>query len=199
MFIFETPQGIDPNAPSTIRAGTAVQILPVAMDTGSILQVKGWGDFADQQEVGENEMKAIFTGIRISNATNHQIQHTLGNRIYLTVFGDRVSQLNLSGIAFFDNCNRPSWESRGLQNATRGIANKAQIGMARVIQWYQNHKLSNKFGPITVTIDPLTIYQCFLESLQGEMVGQESTAYRLFQFNMQLVAVATVFDLGGTP
>jgi hypothetical protein len=199
VFIFESPGGsFNDEAAGAVategipRYGSAVRVLPGGHDVGSILQVQDWGEFASTSRGGLHEMKAIFTGVRIGSATNHQFQHTLGNRIYLNVFGDRITQLSLSGIAFYDNCgDAPGFVARGLGRAFHGINRHLQIGMSRVVEWYQANKLSNRPDPITVTIDPVTVYQCFLESLQGEMIGQESTAFRLFQFNMQMAAIQT--------
>lgn len=127
--------------------------------SGSLLQVDGWAGF--------QEFKAIFTRLQLAEQTNHQFLHTLGNRIYMYVFGDRIGQLGLTGLAFYDACG--SGDNR--------------IGLSHVRNYFRQMRLSQRQNPLRVTIDPTTVFECYLHSIQADTVN---TADRMFQFNLTL-------------
>jgi hypothetical protein len=125
---------------------------------GSVLTVDGWRGFGS--------FKAIFTRVHVAEQTNHQFLHTLGDRIYLYVFGDRIGSLGLSGLAFEDNCS-----------------NNPKIGIAHVLSYYRRYKLTKVAEPLRVTIDPTTVLQCYLHSFQAATIN---AAEQMYQFHMNL-------------
>lgn len=145
---------------------------------GSILDVEGWDGFA--------ELKAIFTQVQIVEQTNHQFLHTLGDRIYLYVFGDRIGTLGLTGLAFYDNCSEDE-----------------VIGVAHVLDYYRTRRLSRRASPLRITIDPSTVFEAYLHTFNANVVN---TAQRLYQFNLTLALLPDSAEdaepdlvLGGEP
>ena len=126
--------------------------------SGSILDVDGWDGFGS--------FKAIFTRLEIAEMTNHQFLHTLGNRVYLYVFGDRIGQLALTGLAFYDNCT-----------------DNEKIGVVHALEYYRANRLSKRADPIRITIDPSTVFECYLQSFRAATVN---TAQRMYQFHLDL-------------
>lgn len=123
---------------------------------GSILDVEGWAGFGS--------FKCIFTRLHIAEQTNHQFLHTLGDRIYLYVFGDRIGALGLSGLAFYDNCT-----------------DDPKIGVVHALEYYRRYRLTKKADPLRVTIDPNTVFEVYLHSFQAATIN---AAERMFQFNL---------------
>lgn len=115
--------------------------------------------------------KAIFTAVTISEQTNAQFQHTLGDAVYLNVFGDRVGSMKISGIAVSDVCN----------------AQDTEHGITKVLKYYRESKVSSRAAPLIVNLDSRTAYEAFLVGFQGAVFGEQQTVQRLFQFTLDLV------------
>jgi hypothetical protein len=140
-----------------------VVVLPESRDvSGSILQVENWGGF--------NLFKSIFTRVTIAEGTNHQFLHGLGDRIYLYVFGNRIGQISLSGISFFEICGSGSGTT--------------QIGITMVRDFFRRNRLSNRAAPLRITLDPTTVFEAYLHTFQADAVSTASTTQRLYQFNL---------------
>lgn len=148
MIIFESPNGVENRG--------RVAVLENDGAAGSLLSVDDWGGF--------EAMKSIFTKVSMQEATNHQFLHTLGDRIYLYVFGDRIGNLSLSGVSFHDICN-----------------DDRQLGISKVVDYYRRNRLAVREKPLKVTIDPGTTFECYLQGVQAETVN---AADRMYQFNL---------------
>ncbi len=135
---------------------------------GSILDVENWEGF--------NAFKAIFTKVSIAEQTNHQFLHTIGDRIYLYVFGDRIGSLGLTGVAFYDNCN---------------VGGGDKIGVAHVVDYWRKQRLRVQPEPMRITIDPETVFECYLHSVQAQTFN---TAQRLYQFHLSFALLPEQVD-----
>lgn len=145
--------------------GRAVALEIPGTTPGSILDVEGWGD-------GFRQRKSIFTSVTIAEASNYQFLHTLGNRIYIYVFGDRIGQFSLSGISFFDNCTPDR-----------------RTGISHVIQFYRDNRITVRPGPVKVTLDPDTVLSCYLIGMRGAVMQPVSD--RMFQFSLSFALLPT--------
>jgi hypothetical protein len=155
------------NIPGTVENRGRVQVLDkpgTGLTPGSILTVPNWGGFS--------QFKAIFTNITIGERGNYQFLHTLGNHIYIYVFGDRIGSFGLSGLAFFDNCR--TFEPSG------------RIGIAHVLNYYRANRIVARAAPLLVTLDPDTVFRCFLLGVRGQV---QNPATRIFQFQMEFAMV----------
>ena len=115
--------------------------------------------------------KAIFTAVNISEQANVQFQHTLGDAIYLNVFGDRIGNMKIAGVAVSDVCNTQDREH----------------GITKVLKYYRESKVSSRAAPLIVNLDSRTAYKAFLVGFSGSVFGEQQTMQRLFQFSMDLI------------
>ena len=129
----------------------------------SIITVPDWGGFT--------EFKSIITNVIIAEQGNYQFLHTLGNEIFLYVFGDRIGSFGLSGISFYDNC---------------GAANDNKIGITHILDYYRKHRVSAQSGPLLITIQPGNVFRTYLLGFRGQVIDP---ARRMFQFSLQLALV----------
>jgi len=93
----------------------------------------------------------IITSIGTSQAANFQFMQTLREHIYVYVFGDKVGQLQVTGLMFAGDCTRGKSE-----------------GFSNVLKWYNENKISskeNKGKPITITAGN-THFTAFLVNVQ---------------------------------
>ena len=127
---------------------------------GSILSVEDWTGFSD--------MKSIITRLQIAEAGNYQFLHTLGDRVYVYVFGDRIGELNISGLSFYDNCANGGNE---------------KIGITKVVDYYRSHRIVKQAAPLKITLDGETTFEAFLIKMSGDVLN---TAQRLWQFNLSM-------------
>lgn len=144
------------------RGQVQLLVLPGAAPL-DIVTVPRWGGF--------NGFKSILTGISMSEATNQQFLHTLGNDIFVYVFGEQIGQFGLSGISFYGNCN----EGGG-----------GRIGIAHVRDYYRQMRITNNPRPLLVTIQPRTVLRCFLTGFRAEVMDP---ALRMFQFHLSMALV----------
>lgn len=155
MIVFADKGGTENRGRATVlyRSGAAA---------GSMLTLTDWGGF--------NQLKAIFTKHSLGEAGSYQFLHTMGSSIYLYVFGDRIGQMMLGGVAFYGNCDE--------QND--------RVGISHVIQWYREHRVAKRAAPIQVTIDPSTTFETYLLGMQGQVLDP---AKRLYQFVLTMASV----------
>lgn len=157
-FIFDSADGRD-------NAGRVVAMMPNAnFAAASIFQLEGWGGF--------NLFKSVITSVNLAGTTNHQVQHTLGERIFLYVFGDRIGSLEIGGLAFYDNCGAQAGQ---------------KIGMSNVIDYFNKAKLSQRAAPLKITLDSSSAFEAYLHTLRGSLVSGFGTQSRLYQFSLSLL------------
>jgi len=122
-----------------------------------------WGGFVN--------FKSIITNLVVAEQTNHQFVHTLGGDIYIYSFGDRIGSLGIGGVASYNNC---------------GDGGGGRIGIAHVLNYYRQTKLTAREAPLKVTIAPDTVLQGFLYRFRGQVLD---VAQRLFQFHLDMALI----------
>jgi hypothetical protein len=108
--------------------GTVVKLPSTRTATFSLIDVP---DFTDTAVTS----KASVTGFTMQEAVNAQFTHTMGDDIYMNVFGNRMGKLQIDGIAF---------------NSKDCDVN--QHGIVRIINYYKRNRVSSNPTFITVTI-----------------------------------------------
>lgn len=98
--------------------------------------------------IGFDTQRAIITSLAVGESVNLQFQHTLSKQIYVYVFGDRIGQVELSGMAFNGGCGNP--------NEDHGIAN--------IRRWYHRAKASKRSQPVRVTFGLRDVIDGFVVS-----------------------------------
>lgn len=98
---------------------------------------------------------AIITQVGVTQNGNFQFVHTLNDQIFVYVFGDRISEVRISGIAFGHPCD--GQDSNGLED---------------ILQGYEEKKLSATGRPVTVLVGSKR-FQSFLTGVSLEVVDPE--------------------------
>jgi len=111
----------------------------------------------------------ILTRVHVGQNVNVQFLHTLGNRVYVYSFGDRMGQLQLSGIAFASRCEAES-SSHSAKN---------------VLDWYKLNKASIRRDAINVSIFDYS-FQAFLVGLTADVIDEKT---KLVQWNLNLATL----------
>lgn len=96
---------------------------------------------------------AIVTQIAVGEQTNVQFLHTIGGRVYIYAFGDKMGQLGVSGIGFEMTCDN-------LDNSS---------GIENMYKWYQRNNVTRRFNPITFSIGKVSI-SAFLVTFNASIV-----------------------------
>lgn len=141
----------EPNVPATIQA----------------LTVDGWKDAAS--------MSAVITRCMVSQQGNFQFLHTLGNFIYVYVFGDRMGQMGLSGLAF----------SNLVVNPESCDGNQKQ-GVTQVLQYYQDNRIAKRDTPVKVTLGTGPTLQGFLTDGSVDLTEAYDLMWQ-FDFKFSLI------------
>lgn len=109
--------------------------------------------------------RAIITQAAITQAGNFQFLHTVGETIYAYIFGDRMGELRVSGMAFSHLCDGGT------------------DGLRQVLDEYEKFKISTLGHPVLVNFGDVP-FKGFLIGMSAEIsdaeqhIGQWS-----FQFN----------------
>ncbi len=134
---------------------------PLSTGTVGVITVPGLGS-----------AKVCITRVNINEQTNFQFLHTLGNFIYIYVFGDRVGQLGISGLTFHQSCD--------------DAAADGGIGLEEVMKFYKENKLSKRPAPIKVTIGVSASFDVFLTSAHYDVVDPKT---KICQFDLAFALV----------
>ena len=112
----------------------------------------------------------IITRLGVSTAGNYQFLHTIGNDVYIYVFGDRMGQINLHGLSFAQKCEG-------------GKSTDSAHGFELLFDWYEKNRVATRKAPVTVTVGRSKTFQGFLTGLMGE--AQDPTT-RTIQFQLSI-------------
>lgn len=113
---------------------------------------------------------AIITRLTISQQANVQFLHTLGQAIYIYVFGDRIGQVGLSGLAFNQSCD---------------VADGGGLGIERMLAWYATYRVSRRGAPVRVMVGNTPI-EGFVTGATHDTVDAETG---LVQWGITLMAL----------
>ncbi len=118
-----------------------------------------------------DSQKSIVTRMTISQQVNVQFLHSLGSLIHIYVFGDRMGQVSLSGLAFSCDCpeNSPVTE----------------IGAERMLTWYKQNRASKRDKPCRVTIGK-SVIEGFVTGLTEDVVDP---SLRLVQWGVTMASL----------
>lgn len=120
---------------------------------------------------GYPAIKAAITQIAGASSGNYQFLHTLREFIYVYVFGERVGEMSVSGIAFSGGCN--------------GIE---QSGVEQISDYYNRYRISKYGRPLSIQIGVsgsasvrgfLTDFQQGISDAQNQL-GQFKLTFKTF-------------------
>lgn len=147
-----------------IRAGqVAVSDEGAAANVAPLVTIEPGITFADQT--------CIINRLQIAQGANYQFLHTLGNKIFVYAFGDRIGRIAIGGLAFFQKCDGDGG---------------GQTGIESMLRYYRANKLSVRQEPILITVGRETTLQGFLTDSSADIANPETNIFN-FTLNMALV------------
>lgn len=161
MTIFETRPG-------------AVVAVPDAFDQPIPLAIDGWG--------GYQSTRSIITQMGVMRQGNFQVTNTLEDQIYVYTFGERMGQMQISGLSFSGSCS----SGDGAAGASEG--NPRVTGIEKVLEFYDQHRVSYRRDPLSVQIGTSAAGRArgFLGACRVELIRPEG---RISQYGFQLFTV----------
>jgi len=132
-------------------------------------------DFGEKDNITFEKHESIVTRISVTEEVNKQLVHTVGNKTYLYVFGDRVGNLTIDGVAFAPTC--PCDE--------KNTANLSP-GFERILEWYNTNKASQRASPLTIVLGSNTVLKGFLVNFSLRVID---VPLRMFEWSMLLHTV----------
>lgn len=147
-----------------------VSAIPDAVAAGSLSlgNVNGTGGV-----ISYAAHKTIITRIGLSAAGNFQFLHTIGNDVYVYVFGDRMGQIVIHGLSFAQACPGEK------QSAT-------SHGFELLYQWYVANRIAARKAPVNATIGINTAFQGFVTALNGDV---QDSLHRTIQFQLTIATL----------
>jgi hypothetical protein len=140
-----------------------VFMLPDAVAEGAI----SIGNVEGNSAISFIQHTTIITRIGVAAAGNFQFLHTIGNDVYIYVFGDRMGQVDLHGICFAQDCTQDSGEH----------------GFEKLFAWYEQNRISVRKDPVTVTIGVNKSFEGFVTALTGDAQDAQT---RTINFNLTI-------------
>lgn len=136
----------------------------------------------DDAPIDFNIERSIITRVVVSERVNAQFLHTIGADIYVYVFGDRIGNVVISGLAFASSCHG-------------GEGADDRHGAERILKWYRKHRLSRRKEPIRILIGNTPIEGFMMEF--NEDVADSSTT--MMQWTVVLQALPEALTVEDTP
>lgn len=140
----------------------------------------------DENRISFNVQRSIITRITVAQQGNFQFLHTIGNDIYIYVFGDRIGQLTLQGLSFALDCEN---------------TNARRHGMELMLDWYRQNKVAALDSPVRLLLGTTPL----LAFVVGMRNGISDPATRIAEFSVDLRVLPERDDrvappeLAGTP
>lgn len=133
---------------------------------------------AQGQSISFTEFNTIITRIGVTASGNYQFLHTIGNDVYVYVFGDRMGEITLHGLSFASNCS-------GTQNVADATdeteLEPGSHGFERLFKWYQKSRIAVNPEPVRVSIGKDTVFKGFLTGITGDV---NDSSQRTIQFQL---------------
>ena|ERR1039458_3296952 len=135
--------------------------MPVILSTspGSVVAIAAPAEQAafqplvavEYNQLSFQQSQSLITRVMISNQTNHQFLHTLGDDIFIYVFGDRIGEMVLSGLAL---------------STCPGVG--GPHGVENLMEYFNENKLSNRDTPMNIAIGRSTTVQAYMTDFQAD-------------------------------
>ena len=117
----------------------------------------------------------IITRLGVSAAGNYQFLHTIGNDVYIYVFGDRMGQITLHGISFAQKCTGNSSNTSATNH-----------GFEALLEWYEKNRVAAYKNPVTVTIGLAKTIRGFVVGMTGDVHDPQ---HRTIEFQLSIAVL----------
>lgn len=149
----------------------------------------------DPDAITYDAQRSIITSVEFSGQVNLQFMHTLGNLIYVYVFGDRLGAAAVSGLSFGAPCENFDAENE----------NPASYGPELLYTWYRNNRASTRATPVKLLLGARTTLEAFVVGYRECVVDaasslmQWSVALALLPNNDSVIDTSPPDGGGNTP
>ncbi len=106
--------------------------------------------------------RAIITQAGVNQRGSVQFLHTIGETIYAYIFGDRMGELHVSGVAFSAVCG-----------TSAAAAGSRATGFQQVLEEYQRNRVAQLARPVIVNFGN-TPFKGFLVDMSLELTDPET-------------------------
>jgi hypothetical protein len=120
------------------------------------------------------EFRSVLTGLTVGLDSNFEAMQTMREIIYVYTFGDKISNLIVSGLSFIANCKAD--EVLGGPN-----------GLEMVMEYYRNNRIALRASPIQIALgtNEAGRFTGFLTNMRAEVTRPElSVANFTFTFTV---------------
>jgi hypothetical protein len=115
-----------------------------------------------------SQIKAILTGFQYGGRSGLGVSHTLRDRIYVYVFGERMAEATITGVAFAGVCNTA-------RNLT---------GFDGVLAYYERLRVSAEGTPVRLILGPNSVLGGFMYEF-GFQLEDPQTGLGSFSFKFK--------------
>lgn len=158
------------SAPGIVGAMVHGPGLPFAVAIGGTGNAPAFPSYA--------QIKAILTGFQFGARSGIGVSHTLRDRIYVYVFGERMGEATITGLAFPGVCDTPS----------------TLTGFDGVFAYYERLRISNEGTPVRLIFGPNTVLFGFMYEF-GFQLEDPQTGLGTFSFKFKVIPRNSEFGL----
>lgn len=135
--------------------------------------------------LGAAPFNSIITRIGVSAAGNYQFLHTIGNDVYVYVFGDRMGEITLHGLSFAQPC--PATK-KNISSADQipAVSSDSQHGFEKLFEWYSLNRIAATPNPAQVRIGAKTTFKGFITGCTGDVADSKTRTIQ-FQITISLL------------
>jgi len=133
--------------------GNVVALEDATMPATVLFHLEGWEGF--------DGFRAIVTSVAVASQGNFQFLHSLGGNIYVYVFGDRVGEAVISGLAFDRPCDNSD----------------KMTGVEHVMQYYVDNRIAQRRTPLKLTIGAQRAIVGYLVSFSAKVADPKDGIY----------------------
>lgn len=139
------------NTPGVVSAVLTGQTLPFAIGIGGANGIPAFPGF--------KLVKSILTGFDVEDETGLGVMHTLRDRIYVYIHGERAGSVTITGVTFGGVCDD---------------SGPRYTGMDAVYAYYERTRASTEGFPVRLVLGPQTTLAGFMRGFKLQVADPAS-------------------------
>ena len=144
--------------------GTASQVYTLpGLSVPAVINVPGFPTSA-----------VAITSVGFSQQASVQFMHTLRRLVYIYSFGERMGNVEINGVAFYNMCTSPGGKNNGV------------VG---IMQFYTNNSVSNRAFPLSITMASAGL-SGFVQSIRSTF---SDTQHGLLGFTISMASLPSLW------
>lgn len=149
------------------NAGTVGVITPTEGNTSPFVMR------VDEAELSGDLIRGIVSSVSVSQDLNVQFTHSLRDTIYINVFGNKIGQMNISGILF-------------LADVCDGTSKNTDPPFKKFYEYYTNNNAVARASALDIQIGSGVSFKAFILGFNFQVADAQTS---LGQFTMTLAVV----------